>query len=105
MPLFPFPFVDPRFGYWPTDGLVNRLKAVQGSLQGLPGQVPAHWYRHTILTDRESYEIGSGAGRIIAVDRDFVTIMTSESPDSSKRETVYLRLRTIRAIQEHFDKE
>jgi hypothetical protein len=86
------------YGCGPTQALIDRLVTTKGD------KAAGFAYTFTIVTDRGDYEI-DGAVQIENVDREFLTILLSRSADSAPSERVYVRLCSIRAIQEHYNKE
>ncbi len=94
------------YGCGPTQALVDKLQLVQSVGNEEPNGPN---YRFTIVTDHRTYELDFGnpssAACILAVDREFLTLGLSSTvqPDTAW-EKVYVRLCSIRAIQEHFFK-
>ena len=92
------------YGSGPTTALVDKLKAAQAARSLSP-----YAYAYTIVTDHGNYEIDRGQdlshNTILDVDREFLTIRLSTVPTGAQTEDVYVRLCSIRAIKEHFDKE
>jgi hypothetical protein len=95
--------VELGYGCGPTDALVDKLQYAQTSRAASPTD-----YGFTIVTDHGNYDIPRAnvptGSVILGVDREFVSLQISRSPTDGQWE-MYIRLCSIRAIQEHFDKE
>lgn len=89
------------YGYGPTQLLVDKLKWAQKEKASFPFD-----YSFTIVTDHGNYGIPIGDDpnqtQILDVDREFLTIQISINDLGKRWEKVYVRLCTIRAIQEHY---
>jgi hypothetical protein len=94
---------DWGFGCGPTQAPVDKLKQAQANKAGRPTD-----YGFTIITDHGDYEIdrvNDPNGKIILnVDREFLTLQVSKDSFDEQSEKVYVRLCSIRAIQEHFNR-
>jgi hypothetical protein len=89
-------------GCGPTQLLVDRLTAVPSNLAPAPASFERH-YTCTIVTDHGNYELDQQSGRTIAaVSPEFLTLSLSKD-STGPQDSVYVRLCSIRAIQEHLD--